>query len=70
MVVNMRGQSLLLVALLCFVLFFGNVMLGAARIGAPLGDVGEMVLLLVSTIFFVVGVLLRETAVRRREQGK
>ena len=68
MVVNMRGQYLLLVALLCFVLFFGNVMLGAARIGAPLGDVAEMVLLLVSTLFFVVGVLMREAAASRHEQ--
>ena len=57
-----RGGVPLIGALLLFLLFFGNVSAGAAGLGAPLGDVAEMLMLFASTILFVIGVLIREAA--------
>lgn len=57
-----RGGIPLIGALLLFLLFFGNVSAGAAGLGAPLGDVAEMIMLFASAILFVAGVLLREAA--------
>jgi hypothetical protein len=55
-----RGTLPLIAALVCFVAFFTNVALGAAGAGAVLGDVAEMLTLFASSVFFVIGILLRE----------
>ncbi len=52
-------------ALICFLIYFGNVAMGAAGLGAPLGDVAEMLTLFAATIFFVIGILMREAAAKR-----
>ena len=54
------GRLALSGALICFVLFFGNVAMGAAGRGVFLGDVAEMLLLFAASALFVVGVLIRE----------
>ena len=59
---NRPGGPALISALVCFLAFFGNVALGAAGLGAVLGDVSEMILLFVASILFVIGVLARERA--------
>lgn len=56
------GTPALLGALVCFVVFFANVALGAAGLQVLLGDVAEMLTLFASAILFVVGVLAREAA--------
>ncbi len=43
-----------------FLLFFGNVTLGALGQKAPLGDIPEMLMLFAASIMFVVSVLLFE----------
>jgi hypothetical protein len=59
-----RGTAALVAALICFVVFFGNVASGAAGAGVYLGDVSEMLALLVSAVLFVIGVLMREASAR------
>ena len=58
------GRPALLGALACFVVFFGNVSMGAAGLGAPLGDVAEMLTLFAAAVLFVAGVLVREARER------
>lgn len=58
------GRLPLFGALVLFILFFGNVALGAAGGQAPLGDVAEMLTLLASSLLFVIGVLEREAVAR------
>ena len=41
--------------------FVGNVVIGATTNAAPLGNVSEMLLLLASSIFFVVAILKKES---------
>ena len=55
-----RGTLPLILALICFIAFFSNVALGAARMGVVLGDIGEMLMLFAAAVFFVIGVLQRE----------
>lgn len=50
----------LLSSLIVFAVFFLNVTLGAFGGTAFLGDVGEMVVLLVASILFVVAILKKE----------
>ena len=57
-----NGTPALIAALVSFILFFANVSMGAAGLGAPLGDVPEMLLLFLTAILFVAGVLSREKA--------
>lgn len=59
-----NGGPPLLAALVCFVVFFTNVAMGAAGMGIFLGDVAEMLVLFAASIFFVIGVLAREAATR------
>jgi len=54
------GIPALAAALICFAAYFGNVMLGASGAGVLLGDVAEMLMLLVAVVFFVIGILERE----------
>jgi len=62
------GKPALSAALICFTAYFGNVMLGASGAGVLLGDVAEMLMLLVAVVFFVVGILERE-ALEKSEGG-
>jgi len=55
-----HGRPALFGALALFVLFFANVALGAAGLGAPLGDIAAMLTLLGASVLFVAGVLVRE----------
>ena len=61
------GTPSLIGALICFLGFFGNVALGAAGLGAVLGDVAEMLMLFAAAVLFVIGVLAREAAARDGE---
>lgn len=51
-----------------FIVYFSNVALGAFAGSAFLGDVGEMLVLLVASILFVVAILKKE-ADRNNENG-
>lgn len=57
-----HGRPALIGSLLCFLVFFGNVALGAAGEGVFFSDVAEMLTLFAASILFVVGVLAREAA--------
>ena len=61
------GSLPLAAALVCFAVFVANVVAGAFRLGAFFGDVSEMLALFGASIFFVIGVVEREKAVRSRE---
>jgi len=63
-----KGRLPLIGALICFLAFFGNVTLGAAGLGAPLGDVAEMLTLFLACLLFVAGVLQREAAAKHAEE--
>lgn len=54
------GGPALLAALICFIVYFSNVAMGAAGAGIFLGDISEMLMLFVSAVLFVIGVLQRE----------
>ena len=58
-----NGGPPLIAALICFLVYFGNVAMGAAGLGVLLGDVAEMLALFVAALLFVIGVLAREAAV-------
>ncbi len=51
-----------------FIVYFSNVALGAFANSAFLGDVGEMLVLLLASILFVVAILKKE-ADRKNENG-
>ena len=59
----------LVLAILSFVAFTANVALGASGVGAPLGDVGEMLVLLTASTFFVVAILKKEADRRNKSDG-
>jgi len=59
----------LLGSLLCFIVYFTNVAFGAAGRPLFLGDIGEMLLLLLSATLFVAGVLCREAVENVREEN-
>lgn len=54
-------------SLIVFALFFLNVALGAFADSAFLGDVGEMLVLSVSTVLFVVAILKREADQKNKD---
>ena len=47
-------------ALLFFAAFVANILLGRFAQSALVGDVGEMILMAISTLFFTAGTLMRE----------
>lgn len=49
-------------SIVVFAIYFANVALGAFANSAFLGDVGEMLVLLVASILFVIAILKREAA--------
>jgi hypothetical protein len=57
---NRSGNGALIGSLVCFAVFFSNVLLGASGMGVFIGDVAEMLTLLAASILFVIGVLARE----------
>lgn len=59
----------LVLAILSFVAFTANVALGASGVGAPLSDVGEMLVLLTASMFFVVAILKKEADRRNKSDG-
>ena len=60
---------ILIASAIVFAFYFANVSLGAFSGSAVLGDVGEMLLLFVATILFVVAIL-KEERERERERAK
>lgn len=60
---------ILIASAIVFTLYFTNVSLGAFTGSAILGDVGEMLVLFVATILFVVAILKKE-AERDSKSGK
>lgn len=58
----------LVASVIVFALYFANVALGAFAGAAVLGDIGEMLVLLVATILFVV-VILKKEADRQEKTG-
>lgn len=54
---------LVIVTCVIFLVYFSNVVAGAAGIGVFLGDVPEMLTLLVACIFFVLAMLAHERSV-------
>jgi len=55
----------LTIACVVFSVFVANVALGAADLTTFLNDVGEMIVLFIASLFFVVAILKREGARRR-----
>jgi len=58
------------IATILFSAYFLNVSMGAFGGGTFLGDVSEMLLLVVSVLFFVVAILQRETAAKKDRESK
>ncbi|MDE0703985.1 MAG: hypothetical protein OXH59_09705 [Rhodospirillaceae bacterium] len=56
------GRIVLVGALICFLVFFASVALGAAGLGTPFSDVAEMLTLFAAALLFVAGVLMLEAA--------
>lgn len=59
----------LIIAVVIFVIYIANVVLGATGGSAFVGDVGEMLLLFAASIAFVIAVLKREAA-EKAEKNK
>jgi len=64
-IMTSQGTPALVAALICFVIYFGNVAAGAAGAGVLLGDVAEMLMLLAASVLFVAGVLMREASAQK-----
>ena len=54
----------LVASLIVFVIYFANVALGAFANAAFLGDVGEMMVLFLASILFVVAILQKEAGIK------
>ena len=63
-----RGNLALAAACVCFAVYFANVVAGAFGSGVFFRDVPEMLMLLASCSFFVVGILAREAEARTRNR--
>lgn len=61
------GRIALVGALISFLIFFGNVAMGAAGLGVVVGDVAEMLTLFVAVLLFVAAVLMLEAADNRND---
>jgi len=48
--------------------YFVNVFLGSTGRGLSLGEVSEMIVLIVSVLFFVAGILKREAAAKEADE--
>jgi uncharacterized membrane protein len=59
---------ILIASAIVFALYFANVSLGAFSGSAVLGDVGEMIVLFIATILFVVAILKKEKE-KKQEQA-
>ncbi|MCB1449269.1 MAG: hypothetical protein KDJ67_03985 [Nitratireductor sp.] len=57
----------LILAALSFSVFVGNVFYGSVSGSSPLGNVGELLLLMLAAVSFVVAILQAE---KRRDHGK
>ena len=53
-------------SLILFLIFFGNVALGAFLNKAFLGDIGELLMLGASSILFVIAILKKEAAAKSK----
>lgn len=62
-----HGGTALIIAAICFGVFFANVAVGAAGADPYLSPVTEMLLLFVSVASFVVGILAREATAEARK---
>jgi Mn2+/Fe2+ NRAMP family transporter len=56
-------------SIVVFVVYFSNVALGAFAGNAFLGDVGEMLVLFVAVILFVVAILQKEAERKRKNDS-
>ena len=56
-------------SIIVFVVYFTNVALGAFAGSAFLGDVGEMLVLFAAVILFVVAILQKEAARKKRDDS-
>lgn len=56
------------IAALLFAVYFLNVLLGASGRGIFLGEVSEMLLLVLSALFFVAAILKREAAAKQSDE--
>ena len=56
------------IAALLFAGYFLNVLLGASGRGIFLGEVSEMLLLVLSALFFVAAILKREAAAKQSDE--
>ncbi|XWN32608.1 MAG: hypothetical protein ROR55_05745 [Devosia sp.] len=61
------GSTVLVIALLLFTAFFANVLAGALRWGEVLNDKSQLLLLLATSVTFVVGILMKEAAARENK---
>lgn len=52
------------IAILLFVLYFGNVLMGKFSMGFRIGVVGEFLLLLATCLFFTIAILCAESESR------
>lgn len=59
----------LVLSLILFGIFGLNVAMGAIGSGVFLSDVGEMLLLLSSTVFFVIGILKKEADAQSQQKN-
>ncbi len=59
----------LALSLAVFACFAANVAMGAFAGSAPLGDVGEMLVLLTASALFVVAILQKEAARNKEKDG-
>ena len=59
----------LFASLIVFAAYFANVALGAFAGRVILGDVGEMVVLFIATILFVVAILQKEADRKNKDGG-
>lgn len=59
----------LLASLGVFIIYFANVAMGAYTRNAFLGDVGEMLVLFVASVLFVVAILQKEAARKNKDDS-
>jgi|GEM_PF-1225859 len=58
----------LLLSIVFFLLFVGHVLVGSMAGIAPVGDVGEMIILVLAAVCFVVAILKAEKAANSNHQ--
>lgn len=65
---TLNGTLMIILSLVVFIIYLGNVTLGAMAMPRMFDIVGEMMVMMTSAIIFVAGILMKEAEAARKSK--